>query len=457
MPDDRPAGRSFEGRLLALCLAFTLPPASVAVLLLGRGGWTRWEGVAAVAVGAWAVGGPFWLRARVAYTLRTLSNLLGGLREGDFSIRGRRLATRGALAGIVREINDLGDVLRDQRLGALEATAQAHRVVDALDAAVFAFDGAERLRLANRAGARLLGGEEAELLGRPAVDLDLGDFLAGEPARLVERSFPGRAGRWDVRRTGFRRDGLPLVLVVLSDVSRPLREEERLAWRRLLRVLGHELGNSLAPIRSLAETLGRLFERDPRPADFDDDARRGLALIAERSEALSRFVGAYSRLARLPPPELVPVDLGDLVRRTAALERRVAVSVRPGPALTLRLDPDQIEQALINLIQNAAEASLEGGGAGAGVTVTWCQPLRGGPIELAIEDDGPGLANPDNLFVPFYTTKPHGSGIGLVLAREIAEAHGGSLRLENRSAGGCRAVLRLDSPGPAGTDSLPKS
>ncbi|MDX2000369.1 MAG: ATP-binding protein [Thermoanaerobaculia bacterium] len=433
-------GRSFEGRLRVLGLAATGPLAIVILLLLARGGWDRWEVVLAVAAVGGAIAGPLWLGARVAYTLRTISNLLGGLREGDYSLRARGLATRGALAGIVREINDLGDVLRHQRLGALEATAQAHRVIDALDAAVFAFDGETRLRLANRAGARLLGEPEAELLGRSGQELGLGDFLEGEPARLAERSFPGRTGRWDVRRSGFRRDGLPLVLVVLSDVSRPLREEERQAWKRLLRVLGHELGNSLAPIRSLAETLGRLFERDPRPADFDDDARRGLALIAERSEALSRFVGAYSRLARLPPPRRGPVDLGTLVRRAAALEQRVPVVVEPGPPLTARVDADQLEQALINLIQNAAEASLAGGGRG--VRITWCLPAGGG-FELQIEDDGPGLANPDNLFVPFYTTKPQGSGIGLVLAREISEAHGGGLELADRPEGGCRATVRL--------------
>jgi signal transduction histidine kinase len=229
-------------------------------------------------------------------------------------------------------------------------------------------------------------------------------------------------------------------------VSRALRAEERLAWKRLIRVLGHELNNSLAPIRSIAESLQALLGRDPRPDDWEQDARRGIGVIRERSAALGRFMEAYSQLARLPPPNLAPVDLGALASRVAGLETRRPVAVTGGPELEVRADRDQLEQLLINLVRNAVDATVETGG---GVALGWGRGT-GPAAELLIhvDDEGPGLSNSANLFVPFFTTKPGGSGIGLVLCRQIAEAHGGSLTLENRQdARGCRALLRLPLPG----------
>jgi signal transduction histidine kinase len=240
----------------------------------------------------------------------------------------------------------------------------------------------------------------------------------------------------------FRQHGLPQRLLVLTDVSRALREEERQAWQRLIRVLGHELNNSLAPIRSLADSLGQLVARQPRPSDWEDDMRRGLAVIAGRSESLSRFLEAYGRLARLPAPQPQRVDLGPLLRRVAGLEQRLPVAVRDGPAVEIQADPVQLEQVVINLLRNAAEASLDA--ADGRVELGWEAPPGSGQVEVWIDDRGTGLADTGNLFVPFFTTKPQGSGIGLVLSRQIAEAHGGSLVLENRKPGpGCRARLRL--------------
>ena len=228
-------------------------------------------------------------------------------------------------------------------------------------------------------------------------------------------------------------------LVVLADLSRALREEEREAWQRLIRVIGHELNNSLAPIRSIAGSLETLLGRAPRPADWEDDVKRGLAVIAARSEALNRFMDAYARLARLPRPILRPVDLGALVRRVAGLETRMSVAIAAGPELTVSADADQLEQLLINLVRNAVDAALETGG---GVRVGWGK--NGAHCDLWVEDEGPGLSNTSNLFVPFFTTKPGGSGIGLVFSRQIAEAHGGTLTVANRRPGpGCEAHFRL--------------
>jgi nitrogen fixation/metabolism regulation signal transduction histidine kinase len=318
--------------------------------------------------------------------------------------------------------------------------------MEEVDVAIFAFDEGERLRLVNRAGETLLGKPSERLHGRTAGKLGLGPALASVTPGVLEMAFPGALGRWEVHRGTFRQGGRPHQLLVLADVSRALRAEERLAWKRLIRVLGHELNNSLAPIRSIAESLQALLGRDPRPDDWEQDARRGIGVIRERSAALGRFMEAYSQLARLPPPNLAPVDLGALASRVAGLETRRPVAVTGGPELEVRADRDQLEQLLINLVRNAVDATVETGG---GVALGWGR-VTGPAAELLIhvDDEGPGLSNSANLFVPFFTTKPGGSGIGLVLCRQIAEAHGGSLTLENRQdAGGCRALLRLPLPG----------
>jgi len=384
------------------------------------------------------------VRDRVASPLRTLANLLEAMREGDYSIRGRGTGPavgphEDALAEAIEQINAMGATLQAQRLGALEATTLLRKVMEEIDVAVFAFDGGRQLRLVNRAGERLLGKPAERMLAVDAESLGLADFLDGEEARTVQRTFPSGAGRWAINRTVFREGGLPHQLLVVSDLTRALREEELKAWQRLVRVLGHEMNNSLAPIKSIAGSLETLVARDPLPEDWRDDARRGLSIIASRSDGLGRFLGSYTLLAKLPPPQMAPMDVGEWVRAAAGLEQRMPIVVEPGPEVRIQGDRPQLEQVLINLVRNATDATLETGGR---VSITW---VRGdGHVVITVADEGPGLANTANLFVPFFTTKPGGSGIGLVLSRQIAEAHGGSLELSNRAGGkGCEARLRL--------------
>jgi PAS domain S-box-containing protein len=435
---------SFDRRLQLIAALGALPATAVALALLWTGNFelrTRFTLTAVVAL--------FWLacsaalRQKLILPLQTVANLLSAMRENDFSIRGRVERRDDPLGEVLIEINALTETLREQRLEALEATALLRKVMEEIDVAIFAFDSEGMLKLTNRAGERLLGQPEPRLLGRSAVELGLEESLTLDAPRVIETSFPGGSGRWEVRPSQFRQGGLPHRLLVISDVSRPLREEERQAWQRLIRVLGHELNNSLAPIQSIAGSLSKTAAADPLPADWREDMRQGLSVIASRAEALSRFTGGYARLARLPEPRRRTLEIGEVVARIAALETRVPVAVAGGPAAAVSADPDQLEQLLINLLRNAADAAAETGG---GVAILW-RRLRGNPprVELRVEDEGPGLSSTTNLFVPFFTTKPGGSGIGLVLSRQIAEAHGGTLALQNRS-GARGAVARLSLP-----------
>jgi nitrogen fixation/metabolism regulation signal transduction histidine kinase len=431
---------SFDHRLLLMALMTGLPGSGVALALLWSGDFTpkvQWT-LTALILCLW-LGFAFSLRQRAVMPLQTLANLLSALRESDFSIRARGSRRDDSLGEVTLEVNELAETLREQRLGALEATNILNKMMAEIDVAVFAFDGEERLRLVNRAGEKLLAQPAERLAGRRAGELGLAECLGERQARILDIAFPGAAGRWEVRQNAFRQGGLPMQMLVLTDVSRALRQEEHQAWQKLIRVLGHELNNSLAPIRSIAGSLESLLARRPLPADWDEDMRRGLAVIASRAGALSRFMEGYSRMARLPPPRLQSLDVGGLVRRAAGLETRLSVRVHAGPELTIQGDGDQIEQLLINLVRNGADAALETGGS---VRLMWARSVA--HLELLVQDEGPGLSNTSNLFVPFFTTKPGGSGIGLVLSRQIAEAHGGSLTVENRRDGhGCEARLRL--------------
>jgi len=414
---------------------------ATALVLLWLGAFSqtlRWT-LSVLLVGGW-VGLTVALREQVVRPLGTLANMLSALREGDFSIRARVGDASDALSLAYLEVNALEETLRNQRLGAVEATETLRKVLEEIDVAVFAFDPSGTLRIVNRAGERLLAQSAERLIGRTAAELRLAEALEGVAPRTLEVSFAGGTGRWELRRSVVRQEGYPLQLLALSDLSRALREEERQAWKRIIRVLSHEINNSLAPIKSVSGSLRNMLGRAGLAADVNEDFERGLEVISNRSESLGRFMAAYAQLARLPAPELGDVRVNALVRGVADLETRVRVEVVGGQDVTVRADADQVEQALINLVRNAADATLAAGGRK--VTLRWL--TRSGRLHLLVEDEGPGIPETGNLFVPFYTTKPGGSGIGLVLSRQIAEGHGGTLELENRAEGhGARASLVL--------------
>jgi nitrogen fixation/metabolism regulation signal transduction histidine kinase len=428
-----------DTRVTALFMGAGLPAVAIAGFALWRAPLPAYLRIAAivVVVALW-VGLSVLAREQLVRPLQTVANLLAALREGDFSIRARSGVADDALGHVMMEINTLADTLRVQRLGAQEATALLRSVMAEIDVAIFAFDESHRLVLVNRYGERLLGRDAPALLGRTAQDLGLvGALAAASP--LQDLTFAGASGRWEIRRARFWQGGAPHDLLVLSDLSQPLREQERQAWRRLIRVIGHELNNSLAPIKSIAGSLESLLARTPAPEDWRTDMEHGLGIIASRADALSRFTTAYARLAKLPPPSRRPVAIPPLVHQVAGLETRLPVQVAPGANAIVDADADQLEQLLINLVRNAVDATLETGGR---VTIGWTADDH--VLQLFVEDEGPGLQNTGNLFVPLFTTKPGGSGIGLVLSRQIAEGHNGSLTLANREdRAGARAILRL--------------
>ena len=311
-------------------------------------------------------------------------------------------------------------------------------MLESIDAPVLAFDEKGFLRLLNPAAARLLrvsGGKP--LLGQHAHTLGVDHLLTSADDQVATVGGGPHPAQWVVRRSRFRERGVPHLLLLLSDVSQALREEERGAWQRLIRVLGHEINNSLTPIKSLAGSMRGMAAKGVPSEEFD----RPLEVIEERAQSLHRFLAAYRTLAQLPPPNKAPLELSKLLRQLAALEVRVVIEIDAGPQITLLADKDQIAQALVNLFRNGADAALANRARPPRVVLGW--GTAQGWATVRISDSGLGIANPANLFVPFYTTKEQGTGIGLVLVKQIVEAHQGSIALLANPDGGAVAELRL--------------
>jgi two-component system nitrogen regulation sensor histidine kinase NtrY len=447
----------YERRVNLYALLVALPALVVSGIFIWMQSWTLESKLALMFAELFV----WWLLAmalqeQTTRPLQTLANVIAALREEDYSFRARGAATDDALGELSLEVNALADLLADQRIRAIEAAALLRRVVEEIEVPLFTFDPDQILRLVNSAGERLLQQPSVRLLGRTAKEIGLAACMHAESETVVPLPFQGPNARWLVRRSSFRQKGVPHTLIVLSDVSRALREEERGAWQRLIRVLGHELNNSLTPIKSIAGTLRAKISNPSPESDRPEDFERGLSIIEARADSLNRFLQAYRQLAQMPPPIVRKTLLAPIVQRVAALAS-LPVQVLPSPAAELMVDPDLLEQMLINLTRNAVEAALEPHHSAPARSATTPDSLPASEplvfvrweltekdLILTIEDNGPGLGNPANVFVPFYTTKPSGSGIGLVLSRQIAEAHGGSIELLNRTDQmGCQARVVL--------------
>ena len=437
----------YERRIAIFAVLAALPGVVIATIMIWTHPWSRDVKIALTLLEffLWFIL-TLTLLEQIVRPLQTLSNVVSALREEDYSFRAREANPNDSLGELSLEINTLADILTEQRIQTIEATALLRRVVDEIDAPIFTFDPDQKLRLVNAAGERLLQQASARMLGRTATELGLDACFEARNASLVSLQYSAPNARWMVRKRSFRQNGVPHTLIVLSDVSRALRDEERSAWQRLIRVLGHELNNSLAPIMSIAGSLATRLPQLDLPEGVKSDYQRGLDIIESRTGALHRFLQSYRRLATMPSPKLQQVELRPLAERVAILETRLPVRIEPGSDVTLMIDPDLIEQMLINLIRNAVDSALEQAQATQGgepeVVLRWHQD--NGSVLLMVQDNGIGLLNPSNAFVPFYTTKQGGSGIGLVLSQQIAEAHGGTIELANRKdTRGCIVTVQL--------------
>jgi two-component system nitrogen regulation sensor histidine kinase NtrY len=408
----------------------------------GVGGAGRLIWVSLALAPATALG--VWLDRRASRPLSTAATLLDALRHGDYAHRARVDTVRSPSAALLSEVNELADHLERERLRRHETQALLDALIERLDVALLAFDAAELLVWWNPAAQVLL--RSRLRLGAPANSL--GALLDARTQRSVTLEAPGGPETFELRRGVFHRAGERYHFVLLSSSERVRREEERVAWQRLVRVLGHEVNTTLTPIQSLAGTCLSLLRAR---ADSPPQVERALLAIEHRARGLSQFIADYARLARQPEPRLERLRLSACLTHVIALDDRCSVRVVAPSPVEVMADPVLLEQALANLLKNAIDASAETGGS---VTVE-CQSNEA-EVVLSINDEGAGIANHDNLFVPLFSTKEGGSGVGLVLARNIIEAHGGQLTLTNRArVRGAVAKITLPRAPLATSDGTP--
>lgn len=408
--------------------------------------WTHemsmeWQWTLTVVIVVMLVWLPLFLHRRLNGALKSLSNAVLSLKDGDFSIALDVAQYHGVLRQMAQGLNVLTSQLYNSRTDVAETHELLKKVMRQIDVVVMTFNNQSQLMRINDRGLALLAQSREQVIGQSAEALGLSSVLAGSEERTEVFEHLAAQQVWQLRRSNFREKGKNHVLVTLADLTAVLRQQELTAWQRMMRVLRHEISNSLAPVQSYAQTISWLIEQEPLPGNWLTETREGLEVIIGRTKALNHLMSQHRELTDLPKPNLQKINITELVSEAIKLETRCPIQLNDNLEAEVEVDKEQLNQLLLNLLKNAVEAMAEDERPGIDVSLQMAE--QNGFVVVNIDDTGPGLASFDNLFVPFYTTKPHGSGIGLALCRQIAQAHGGSLHLVNREVGGCRAILSL--------------
>jgi nitrogen fixation/metabolism regulation signal transduction histidine kinase len=436
-------GVATESRLFWRAMSGLIPVGALLYLF-----WVDWPITQplkiALSAGAvfWIIGIALSIRHTFVHQMRTLNTLIEAIRSEDYSLRGTIARETGDLAELFQQINSLTDELQQSRQDSKELRGLLERIITQFNVAVVAYDGSERIVLANHLTEKLLQVESSVMIGKPIKYYQLDRILPAQNSHLLEYAFPGARGRWQVSRQTYIHDGKQGNLLFITDLEQVLSEQEIKAWQRLIRVVAHEVNNSLTPIMSLCQTLSSILGKQVAKSDvpYQDDLQEGLGVINERARNLKNFISDYARIAHLPDAQKKRFDLLALIARILTIYKEDHIElVTEQTAVPVFGDQTQIEQVLINLIKNAIEANADKTKTvviQVGCSATTCR--------IDISDQGSGISNQANLFVPFYTTKPQGAGIGLALARRIVAAHNGDLQLQNRDdASGAVATLTL--------------
>lgn len=365
---------------------------------------------------------------KITYQFRTLSNLLEGMTSGDYSLRGRKNDGDSALGQLVTQINALADTLMSQRFVALESQLLVAKVIQHIDVAIIAVNDQHKIALLNPAAESLLGVKQAEVMSENIAKLGCEHLLDTKNHQVLELDFAKGKGKFQITRDQYREHGHQHDLFFITDVHGLLREHERQAWQNLIRVLSHEINNSLAPISSFANTLQSISRKQTLESDFAENLHSGLSVISERANSLKQFIESYRQLSHLPEPKKRLITLSTILGNVTPLFAQRTLQVTLDEDVDIAVDSVQLEQVFINLFKNADEAMQDKAG-----VISLLARKQGNRYLIEILDQGNGIQSIDNLFTPFYTTKKQGSGIGLVLCRQIIEAHNGYLTLANRS------------------------
>ncbi len=422
-------------------LSAAIPSIAICILLIAEDVLSNGViGAFTLATIVWLSIVAFSVRGGLLRHIRMLSSLIEAAREHEYSIKATHARDKGELAALYLQVNYLIGDMEGGRHAEQELLGMLRKVVSQIGVAIIACDALDKILLVNPPAAKLLRSTETDLMGVNFAETALADVpLTSEP-QVLDFSFPGAESRWQVSQQWYRHQGKPSRIVFIADLRQVLAEEEILVWQRLIRVVSHEVNNSLTPITSLCQTLETIISRGDA-VEFSGALRDGLSVIGQRAKDLKEFISVYSRIARLPEAQKIVFPAARLIERMQGIFAQSSVErVEDIPDASLYGDPVHLEQALINLIKNALEANE-----GNSKPVQLGCSIRDGYCEFVIVDNGRGIANTDNLFVPFYTTKADGAGIGLVLCRNVAAMHFGRVTLENRSDGQ-GAVARLLLP-----------